>query len=104
MRSVIFTLVCLLAVASAQAQSPVCVDGKCRKYTTSTAQGVAERMAAEGQVTHYGNPTGGYEGVGYSSISSEAAKRNCCFWGTRPVRDIGIARGRHGWYACARYR
>lgn len=105
MRSVLFyVLACLLMSVSAQAQSPVCVNGKCSTYTTYTAQGVAERMAAEGQVRHYGNPTGGYEGVGYHPSSPEAAKRNCCYWGQRPARDIGVARGRRGWYACVRYR
>jgi len=101
MRSVIFSfVVCLFACTNIQAQSPVYKQS----YTTYTAQGVAERMAAEGQCRHYGNPTGGYEGVGYSPSSPEAAKRNCCYWGTRPARDIGIARGKRGWYACVRYQ
>lgn len=103
MRSVIFSIfACLFACTSIQAQSPVYKQGNV--YSTYTAQGVAEKMAADGQCRHYGNPTGGYEGVGYSSSSPEAAKRNCCYWGTRPVRDIGIARGRRGWYACVRYQ
>ena len=97
-------LICAAIVSgTTSAQSPVYSSSRATAYTTYTAQGVAERMAADGQCRHYGNPTGGYEGVGYSPSSPEAAKRNCCFWGRRPVRDIGVARGSRGWYACVRY-
>jgi hypothetical protein len=77
-------------------------------YTSSgnsTAQGVAEMMARSGACQHFGNPTGGYEGVGMGG-SPEAALGNCCYSrsGMRVV-DQGVACGRNGrWYACKRYR
>jgi hypothetical protein len=67
-----------------------------------SAQGVAEMQARSGQCKHFGGNSG-YEGVGYSSSSSEAAIRNCCYWGQRKPRDIGVARGPRGWFACVRY-
>lgn len=103
MRSV-FVAVCVLCgvCATAEAQQP-----KTSAYAyyseTSTAQGVAEMQARTGRCQHFGNPTGGYEGVGYSSAGPEQAKRNCCYWGQRRVRDIGVARGPRGWFACVRY-
>jgi hypothetical protein len=73
--------------------------------TTSTAQGVAEMMARSGQCRHFGNPAGGYEGVGMGG-SPDSALGNCCYSrsGMR-VFDQGVARGANGrWYACKRYR
>lgn len=75
-------------------------------YTSSnaTAQGVAEMMARSGSCQHFGNPTGGYEGVGMGS-TPEAALANCCYSrsGMRVV-DQGVAFGRGRWWACKRYR
>ena len=70
--------------------------------STSSAQGVAELQAKAGQCRHFGG-NGGYEGVGYSSSSADAAIRNCCYWGQRKPREIGVARGARGWFACVRY-
>lgn len=69
---------------------------------TSSAQGVAEAQAQCGQCRHFGGNSG-YEGVGFSSAGPEEAKRNCCFWGSRTPREIGVARGPRGWFACVRY-
>lgn len=69
---------------------------------TSSAQGVAEAQAQSGSCQHFGGNSG-YEGVGYSSASADAAIRNCCFWGQRKPREIGVARGARGWFACVRY-
>lgn len=72
---------------------------------TGSAQGVAEMMASRGTVQHFGNPTGGYEGVGMGSSPDEALN-NCCYSrsGMQCV-DQGVACGRNGrWYACKRYR
>jgi hypothetical protein len=71
--------------------------------SNSTAQGVAEIQANRGSMGHCGG-NNGYEGVGFSSSSSDAAIRNCCYWGQRTPIEIGVARGRNGWYACVRYR
>jgi hypothetical protein len=70
---------------------------------TGSAQGVAEMQARSGQCRHFGGNSG-YEGVGFSTISADAAIRNCCFWGQRAPVDIGVARGPRGWFACVRYR
>lgn len=69
---------------------------------TSSAQGVAELQARSNSCRHFGGNSG-YEGVGYSSASADDAIRRCCFWGQRKPRDIGVARGQNGWYACVRY-
>jgi hypothetical protein len=69
---------------------------------TSSAQGVAEMQAQSGSCRHFGG-NDGYEGVGYSTSSADDAIRHCCYWGQRKPRDIGVARGRNGWYACVRY-
>lgn len=80
-------------------------------YTTATvnayprnqsAQGVAELQAGAGRVAHFGGNSG-YEGVGYSSSSADDAIKRCCFWGQRKPKEIGVARGHNGWYACVRY-
>lgn len=72
-------------------------------YTNSTAQGVAQIQANRGSMGHCGGNTG-YEGVGFSSRSADEAIRNCCYWGKKTPIDIGVARGRNGWYACVRYK
>lgn len=69
---------------------------------TSSAQGVAEAQAQAGQCRHFGGNSG-YEGVGYSTVSADHAIRSCCFWGQRKPREIGVARGKNGWFACVRY-
>jgi len=69
----------------------------------STAQGVANFMARTLQFGHFGNPTGGYEGCGMAG-TAEAAIRNCCYYGQRPIKDYGVAQAANGlWYACCRY-
>jgi hypothetical protein len=70
---------------------------------TSTAQGVAEMQANKGYCGHFGGNSG-YEGVGYSTVSGDHAIRSCCYWGQKTPVDIGVARGRNGWYACVRYK
>lgn len=105
---------CILTVMFAIICMSVHADGnrhysqpKTYSYTNllsnSTAQGVAEIQANRGSMGHCGG-NNGYEGVGFSSSSSDAAIRNCCYWGQRTPIEIGVARGRNGWYACVRYR
>jgi hypothetical protein len=73
-------------------------------YSTATAQGVANIMAAYGQVGHWGgNP--GYEGCGMGATPT-AAYNTCCYAtsGMTTV-DVGYAQGKNGWwYCCRRYR
>lgn len=68
----------------------------------SSAQGVAEMQARSGRMGHRGGNSG-YEGVGFSTRSADDAIRNCCYWGRRTPREIGVARGARGWFACVRY-
>jgi len=75
--------------------------------TSGLAQAKADQ-AAFGRIRgHVGGGLGGanYEGVGWSNQSPQAAVQQCCYWGTRPVSQIGVRRGNDGcWYACVLYR
>lgn len=77
--------------------------GPIQRVFLGSAQAAANHMASIGRMGHFGNPTGGYEGVGMAS-SPQAAISNCCYYGKRPLRDSGVAQGSNGmWYACCRY-
>lgn len=69
----------------------------------ATAQQDAELMARRGVLAHCNRAGGRREGIGFSPTSADAAIKNCCFWGKYRVREIGVARGARGWYACVRY-
>lgn len=109
-----FLIVALTLLFAAPAFAQQCRNGTCsvpsRAYmsyapTTHTAQGVAERMAMDNSCRHYGNPTGGYEGVGMGSSPEDALNRCCYSRSGMRVVDQGVACGRNGrWYACKRYR
>ncbi len=74
-----------------------------------SAGGLAQRKAQQAANSnlkgHVGGGLGGakYEGVGWSTISADSAVQACCYWGTRPVAEIGVVRGSDGWYACVLY-
>lgn len=70
------------------------------------AQAKAQRQANGGVMRHDHSPIGNgrYEGVGYSSVSSDDAIRRCCYWGQRTAIGIGVARGERGFYATVIYR
>lgn len=70
------------------------------------AQRKAEQQASEGRCRHVGGGFGNgrYEGVGFSTSSPDAAVRACCYWGQRQAIDVGVARGRNGWYATVIYQ
>ena len=73
-------------------------------YSTATAQGVANLMARDGTVRHYGgNP--GYEGCGCGA-TPQAAYSICCYGNSGMATvDVGYARGSNGmWFCCRRYR
>lgn len=98
----------VVSVASAPVriiEHAVCEVQPARSVVGSLAQWKAERQAAEGRMRHVGGGFGGgrYEGVGFSTFSANAAIQACCYWGRRPVREIGVARGRRGWYATVIY-
>lgn len=106
-RLLVLLLVCL-APSISYSQQVFYSQNKAYSYSsyqpsTSSAQGVAEIQARRNSMGHCGGNSG-YEGVGFSSSSSDAAIRNCCYWGQRTPIDIGVARGKSGWFACVRYR
>jgi len=73
-------------------------------YSTATAQGVANLMAANNRVGHWGgNP--GYEGCGCGATPA-AAYSICCYGNSGMATvDVGYAQGANGmWYCCRRYR
>lgn len=68
-----------------------------------TAQQSAEYQAARCQMGHFGNPSGGFEGVGCASTAA-AALANTCKPHNGPPRDWGVCQGRNGlFYACRRW-
>ena len=73
-------------------------------YSTATAQGVANLMAAYNRVGHWGgNP--GYEGCGCGA-TPQAAYAICCYGNSGMATfDVGYAQAANGmWYCCRRYR
>lgn len=75
-----------------------------RSGLAQTKAVTAARMGLRG---HLGGGLGNakYEGVGWSTQSAQSAIEHCCYWGTRPVSQIGVAKGNDGcWYACVLYQ
>ena len=71
--------------------------------TITTAQQEADGMARTGILRHCGRNGGRAEGIGFSTVSADHAIRSSCYWNQRKPREIGVARGPRGWYACVRY-
>lgn len=73
-------------------------------YSTQTAQGVANLMAANNRVGHFGGNRG-YEGCGCGATQA-AAYSICCYGNSGMATvDVGYARSASGtWYCCRRYR
>lgn len=88
-----------------------CINGTCprkvviKQNVIVSAQEHAETLAANGTFAHCSRRGGGYEGIGLSPTSPDDAVRRCCYWGRRPVREIGTAWSarRHAWIAVVRY-
>jgi hypothetical protein len=72
---------------------------------TSIAQTRSNIQASQGMMRHVGPVVGGScEGVGFSTYSANDAIQRSCYWGQRTPVNIGVARGRNGWYATVIYR
>ena len=88
---------------------PVAVTSTPRRVVVeagSSAQAYAERLAANGSFCHCPDRGGApYEGLGFSTVSPSDATRRACYWGRRPVREIGTAwcPHRRGYVAVVRY-
>lgn len=94
----LIAFVLALVPVAAVAQSPTTIT-----ITVTTAQDSAETMARSGVLRHCGRAGGRREGIGFSPVSADAAIHNCCFWGKYRVREIGVAKGRKGYYAVVWY-
>ena len=99
---VLMTLACLFGAVTAQAQQVFTVT------TIVTAQQQAEECARTGVLKHCRVLNGRREGIGFSTVSPEAAERNCCFYadamrGRYRIVERGVARGPRGWFAVLRY-
>ena len=75
-----------------------------RRGSVISAQDHAVVIARRGLLVH--SSCGQYEGIGFSTVSAEQAKRSCCFYGQRTPAEIGVAWSplRRGWFAVIRYR
>lgn len=98
MRFVFALLLSLVAVA-AHADTVVVR----RPAVIVTAQDHAVIIARRGALVH--SQCSQMEGIGMGS-TPEQARRNCCFFGTRPIADEGVAYSpvTRRWYAVIRYR
>lgn len=100
MRGLILALV-LCGFAQA---NEVIVSGPRRTVIVSnSAQDHAVVIARRGALVHSG--CGCVEGIGCGA-TPEAARRNCCFFGTRQIVEEGVAYSpvRRQWFAVIRYR
>jgi hypothetical protein len=68
-----------------------------------TAQDHAVVIARRGVLVH--SSCNRWEGIGMGS-TPEAARRNCCYYGRRPIVEEGVAYSpaRRQWFAVIRYR
>ena len=104
MRSIILSLCIAISAAVASADTTVIVNGRGRVAVVS-AQDHADYLAATHTFSHCGRRGGGYEGLGFSTVSPSAAVRRACYWGQRKAREIATAWCplRRGWVAVVRY-
>jgi hypothetical protein len=91
-------------VEAASATTATTAASRTVSYSTATAQGVANLMAAYNRVGHFGG-NAGYEGCGCGATPA-AAYSICCYGNSGMATvDVGYAQGSNGmWYCCRRYR
>ena len=73
--------------------------------TVVTAQQTADECARTGLLKHCRVLNGRREGIGFSTVSPEAAEKNCCFYGRYRIVERGVSYSptRRGWFAVLRY-
>jgi len=78
--------------------------------TTISAQDTADDCARTGLLKHCRLLAGRREGIGFSTVSPEAAEKNCCFYqeavrGRLRIveRAVSWSPARRGWFAVLRY-
>jgi hypothetical protein len=101
MRSFLFCVVALLCVPAMAGTS---IYAR-RVVNISSAQDDAEVMARTGVLRHCGRNGGRREGIGFSTVSADAAVRSCCFYGRYRIVERAVAWSpvRRGWFAVIRY-
>jgi hypothetical protein len=97
-------MTCLALLGAAEARCETVL----RIVEFSSAQSDAELMARTGVLRHCGRSGGKREGIGFSTVSADAAVQSCCFYkdamrGRYRIVERGVARGPRGWYAVIRY-
>jgi hypothetical protein len=90
----LFALLLAVVATSASAAGPTVIV---------TAQDHAVVIARRGVLVH--SSCNRWEGIGMGS-TPEAARRNCCYYGRRPIVEEGVAYSpaRRQWFAVIRYR
>jgi hypothetical protein len=90
----VFALLLAMVAATASAAGPTVIV---------TAQDHAVVIARRGVLVH--SSCNRWEGIGMGS-TPEAARRNCCYYGRRPIVEEGVAYSpaRRQWFAVIRYR
>ena len=112
---VVVPVVVPVSVPVLVASSQDCTSGSCtaeesarsfQPIRNSIAQHKANVQASEGRMRHLGGSFGDgrFEGVGFSTVSADAAIQACCYYGQKTPVDIGVARGANGWFATVLYR
>ena len=78
--------------------------------TVVSAQETADECARTGLLKHCRVLGGRREGIGFSTVSPEAAEKNCCFYseavrGRYRIVERGVSYSptRRGWFAVLRY-
>lgn len=78
--------------------------------TVVSAQATADECARTGLLKHCRVLGGRREGIGFSTVSPEAAEKNCCFYqdavrGRYRIveRAVSYSPARRGWFAVLRY-
>lgn len=99
-----FAIACCTTIASGENNVIVTTT------TVISAQETAEDCARSGVLRHCRLLGGRREGIGFSTVSPEAAERNCCFYseavrGRYRIVERGVAWSpvRRGWFAVLRY-
>lgn len=71
----------------------------------TTAQQDAVVMARTGVLRHCGRAGGRREGIGFSTVSPDAAMRACCYYGRYRIVERAVVWSpvRRGWFAVIRY-
>jgi hypothetical protein len=98
-----FAVACCTTIASAE---NVIVT----TTTVVSAQETADECARTGLLKHCRLLGGRREGIGFSTVSPEAAEKNCCFYqdavrGRYRIveRGVSYSPARRGWFAVLRY-